>query len=325
MVLNLGGGRISRAIAAARKLDGARTTILPIRSGELRRAIGNSSFRWNDYSQINYLAYDRYMTVGNVAIFRAVLNELNREGYRGTFVYYNTQDVLRNILTPQTHAFWRFDLDRYGLIKRAQSKLLKVAEFRCLELYLPVVVDLKSERDLLFARIAESIGLQVPNAGKNRMYILRISDLTLFLESVLKRSIGPGRHFLWSSYETLESLVGGGNAQGGSAGQYRATNGPFNLTRPAAAGLKLAKVGKSCMSTLYVTLFGGRQAPATQVTAMEPKNVVEPVKFLTRDEHFSLHFDYLPPEDIKWGDIVPRIVSQPGNWQTANNLNPPKI
>lgn len=160
----------------------------------------------NQYFTIIYAGYDHFSLCKNILKLKNFVRFLKSSKYQGNFVFLNTQGIIYNYIIENFHNNLNHKLDRYLLTKRLQSKILNSSKLNIIQLYLPIVINVSGQLDLLMSELKTFKSIKLPNGGNNKFYILDIKKLGDYIIN-LSVSEKLNNLFIYSSYTSLSDLI----------------------------------------------------------------------------------------------------------------------
>jgi hypothetical protein len=198
--LIIGSGNISKHL----KQDLSEVHVIP-----LRRVLDSLELVGR-YKKVIFLGYDHYSVLRNIYIYLKVVLFLNKRNFNGIFIFLNTQGVeLKNITLQPYGEYLHFN--RYIITKRFQSRILKLANFKTVNLYFPLVYGMGNGLDCFVESVSSSNSIEFPNKANNRFYFLNVKKLVTFLYSSNINAYSTKKHIkgylIYSDYLTFSSFV----------------------------------------------------------------------------------------------------------------------
>ena len=191
--LLIGGGIISDGLLKALgDSDVGRIRLREVAAGD-RNKLKLILDRCGVADLIIYAAYHHANLLLNIRVMHQVLRKLRRAGWKGRFVFLNTQAVLPDVLVshlPLASPTWRCDL--YSLTKRIQSGMLEkyTDALNISEIYLPVVIGEGTRWQERLQYIARHQRVALPSSGENTFAYL---DMQVFIRWLLSTAAIPKR------------------------------------------------------------------------------------------------------------------------------------
>lgn len=176
MHIIIGRGKISDLLMQALRVRGVVIKRLGIREIQ-KRTLADflSECDLTKVECVHYLAYDRTNPLRNILVFGELMEELRDRNFGGDVIFLNSQlcferRALRLAGRRTTYA----PLSTYVFVKRRQSSILasNAGLFRCVELYLPMVIGEEMGWERVFRAIGSAERISLPEGGGNRIATL---------------------------------------------------------------------------------------------------------------------------------------------------------